>query len=142
MEYMEYNSIYDFFRNYVGGIAKQFELTTYKNNYPPINILINDDDGFTIEIAVAGFDKSELKIIDNPGTPRILSISGEKKDKSLESRSYGVRRIAYRPFCVQLPLQEFHTIKYDSVKLENGILTIIIVKNIPETLKPQEVNIN
>lgn len=106
------------------------------SNYPPYNICKKADDEFIIEIAVAGFYRDEINIqVDQDQ----LSIIGKKRSSDKEDIQYLHRGLAARDFERVFTL-EAHMIVGDA-ELENGILTIRINRQIPESLKPRIINI-
>jgi HSP20 family molecular chaperone IbpA len=138
------NDIYRVFRDLSKDVFDQFSVpdACKISNYPPVNIIQNGDD-YTIELAVAGFKHDELKMIKTPGDPTVLCVSGKKeKDEDAEKQEYVIQRLAARPFTLKFPLPQHYEIREGSVRLENGILTIVVEKNLPEDLRPQEVKIN
>ena len=107
-------------------------------SYPPHNIITISDDEFLLELAVAGFKKSEITIQEAAG---VLSIKGEKADESDKTdTAYQHRGIARRSFTKSLRIAEYFEIT--SATLEDGILTIRFVKNIPEEAKPKLIAID
>ncbi len=108
-------------------------------SYPPYNIEAttnkNDEDSYLITMAVAGFAESELSIFVKEDT---LVISG-KMDKHKENSSYLHRGISGRPFERRFELADH--IKVTSARLENGLLHIELVREIPEEKKPRQIKI-
>ncbi len=103
--------------------------------YPPYNIEMLDDNRYTIALAVAGFDKSELDINVEKG---VLTI-GSKKAKNLEHK-YLHQGIANRSFERKFDLADY--VEVTGADLHNGLLTISLVKEIPEKMKPKSIPIN
>jgi molecular chaperone IbpA len=89
------------------------------NKYPKYNIF-EDEQGYKIEVAVAGFTKDQLEVsIEND----ILSIDGKKKVEDVDnSKKYYYKGIAERSFSLKFRNSKDSEVK--DVKLENGILTI------------------
>jgi len=121
-----------------GPIFKEFKIqTNYSTNYPPHNIVQVNDNEFSIELAVAGFKKSEVKMEEHQG---LLTITGEKKTDSDESQQYRYRGIAGRSFVKKFRLADFFEVS--SATMEDGILTIKFVKNVPEQDRPKLIAID
>lgn len=110
-----------------GPIFRDFNHTT--NNYPPHNIIVISDNKFDIELAVAGFKKTEVTIKETDG---LLTISGDKEVS--EESTYQFRGIAKRSFSKSFRIAEHFEIA--EAKMEDGILTISFVKNEP-TVEPR-----
>jgi molecular chaperone IbpA len=106
-----------------GPIFKDFTHTS--NNYPPHNIVSISDSKFNLELAVAGFKKSEITISEDAG---LLTITGDKKDLT-ETSVYQFKGIANRSFSKSFRIAEYFEIR--EAGLEDGILTISFVKNEP-----------
>ena len=104
------------------------------NTYPPHNVIRIDDDNYEIELAIAGFDKSDIEVTfkDN-----VLSIEGNRK---VEKQSdYVHRGISNRKFTKVFNLSEH--IKIRGADLVNGILSIRLERVIPEDQKPKIIKI-
>ena len=114
------------------GFDRMFDrLTNFDSgtNYPPFNIRKVNDDSFIIELAVAGFDKSDLTVSEEDGT---ISVSGEKPE---DGEEYVYKGIAARKFTRKFALAEY--IYVDSVYYANGMLFIDVVRRLPEEKKPK-----
>ncbi|WP_370279223.1 Hsp20 family protein [Pontibacterium sp.] len=104
------------------------------SGYPPYNIEVLDDNQYAITLAVAGFDRSELDIkVDNG----VLIVKGDKKQDS--EHRYLHQGIAYRAFERKFNLADY--IEVAGAQLENGLLMIRLVKEIPEAMKPKVIPI-
>jgi molecular chaperone IbpA len=105
------------------------------NGYPPYNIEMIEDDRYAITIAVAGFEQSELDIDVEKG---ILTIRGKKASEN--SHKYLYQGIPNSTFERKFNLAEY--VEVTGAKLNNGLLTINLVKEIPEAMKPRKISIN
>ncbi len=103
--------------------------------YPPFNVEQTDEDGFRIELAVAGFGEEDLSIEYKQNT---LIVSGAKSPGE-ESRRYLHRGIAERNFERRFGLADH--VRVVNAQLENGLLTIELVRELPEVLKPRKIEI-
>src|SRR5688572_22178296 len=104
--------------------------------YPPFNIEQTDEDGFRIELAVAGFSEADLSIEYKQNT---LTVSGAKAPTE-DGRRFLHRGIAERNFERRFGLADH--VRVGGAKLENGLLTIDLVRELPEVLKPRRIEIN
>ncbi len=105
-------------------------------SYPPYNIELAGEDKYRITMAVAGFDRSELDIeVENDA----LKVTGRKQRETTQ-RTYLHRGIAGRDFSHRFQLAEH--VKVIGATLENGLLGIDLVREVPETLKPRRIVIN
>ena len=106
-----------------------------QSNYPPYNI-IKKGDTYHIEIAMAGFKKSdiEIEIEDNTLT---ISAKHESKEDDVEFIHKG---ISEREFYKSFALAEYVEVK--KAKMSDGILVIELEKNIPEEQKPKKIKIS
>ena len=108
------------------------------SSYPPYNIKQLSEDRYKIEMAVAGFSKSELKVeIHN----NQLSIEGSKElnDGRIEE-DYIYRGIAGRQFRQTFALADH--VKVNGSELRDGILTIELERDLPEEKKPRLIQIS
>jgi molecular chaperone IbpA len=106
------------------------------NNYPPHNIIKTGDNDYRIEVAVAGFSKEEIavELEDNQ-----LSIRGERRRNDDSDWQYLHRGLASRDFTKVFPLAEH--IKIKGAQIENGILTVMLERILPEALKPRVIEV-
>ena len=104
--------------------------------YPPYDIETTGENRYAITLAVAGFDESELDIQVEKGE---LRVRGQKASEG-EEKSYLYRGIANRTFERKFNLADY--IEVDGAELKNGLLTINLVKEIPEAMKPRTVAIS
>ena len=107
------------------------------DNYPPFNIERIDANSYRITIAVAGFRKDEVDIT---AQQNALVVKGRKADAEPADRSRFVHLgIATRSFERRFDLADF--VRVTGADLEDGLLTISLVREIPEALKPQKIAI-
>ena len=103
--------------------------------FPPYDIEAAGDDRYAITLAVAGFEESELDIQVEKG---VLCVHGKKADDGAE-KSYLYRGIANRSFERKFNLADY--IEVSGADLKNGLLTISLVKEVPEAMKPRSIEI-
>ena len=109
--------------------------TLNATNYPPYNIIKESETVYKIEVAVAGFEESELDVELVNGE---LIIRGET-DKTVTEAQYLHQGIAGRDFVRTFALAENVEVKGAAVK--NGILTVTLEHIIPESAKPKKIAI-
>lgn len=107
------------------------------NSYPPYNIEIVGENQYLISMAVAGFKEDEIDITSHEGK---LTIKGNKNAEERKDRKFLHRGIAERSFTQEFELADH--VKVKAAKLEDGILNIGLVREIPEAMKPRKININ
>jgi len=105
--------------------------------YPPYNIERTGENAYRISVAVAGFADNELSIEAKENT---LTIKGEKKVKEEQSGEVLYQGIAARAFERVFQLADYVTVK--NASLENGLLHVDLVREIPEAKKPRQIPIN
>ncbi|NWG25222.1 MAG: Hsp20 family protein [Pseudorhodoplanes sp.] len=106
--------------------------------YPPYNIERTGENAYRISVAVAGFGENDLSIEANENT---LTIRGEKQQKTEEkSAEMLYQGIAARAFERVFQLADFVQVK--GANLENGLLHVELVREIPEAKKPRSIPIN
>jgi len=135
----------DFDKFFVGfdESAKQLQslhadLTKNIPNYPPYNIRKNDENSYTIEIAVAGFGQNEIDIEIDGGK---LVVKGNM-DASLDALedNFLFKGIATRAFTRAFAIDDHIEVK--NAELFNGMLKIALERLVPEEKKPKKVPVN
>jgi molecular chaperone IbpA len=105
--------------------------------YPPYNIERTGENAYRISVAVAGFSEADLSIEAKENT---LTIRGEKQDKAEENKGEVLYQgIAARAFERVFQLADFVQVK--GASLENGLLHVDLVREIPEAKKPRRISI-
>ena len=105
--------------------------------YPPYNIERTGENNFRISVAVSGFSQNEISIVAKENT---LTIKGEKvANENGQASEVLYRGIASRAFERQFRLADFVQVK--NASLENGLLHVDLVREIPEAAKPRQIPI-
>ena len=106
--------------------------------YPPYNIERTDENSYRITVAVSGFSQSELSIVAKENT---LTIKGEKtgNENANDKAEVLYRGIAARAFERVFQLADYVVVK--NASLENGLLHVDLVREIPEAKKPRQIPI-
>ena len=124
--------------NYVScckGLVSKKEIAS---NYPPYNIVKTDnDDGFIIEIAAAGFTEDEFNIHVVPEGNKLV-VQGVQ-DRGEDKQEYYHKGIAARNFTRTFALAE--RVNVQGAKFVNGMLLIELQRIVPEELKPIEIKV-
>ena len=107
------------------------------DGYPPYNIEKTGDDDYRITMAVAGFGEDDLDVTVKENS---LTIGGKKADAGKNEVKYLYRGIATRGFERRFELADH--IKVTGARLENGILSLDLVREVPEAMKPRTINIS
>ncbi len=123
------------FDRFASLLDNAFRAESAAAGYPPYNIESLEDNKYAITLAVAGFTQEELNINVERG---VLTIRGEKA--KAEDRNYLYQGIANRTFERKFNLADY--IEVTGADLENGLLTIKLLKVIPEAMKPRSIAIN
>ena len=107
--------------------------------YPPYNIERTGENAYRISVAVSGFSQGELSIVAKENT---LTIKGEKSanENGKDNSEVLYRGIAARAFERVFQLADFVQVK--NASLENGLLHVDLVREIPEAKKPRSIPIN
>lgn len=107
------------------------------SNYPPHNVVKVDDNNYEIQVAVTGFDKSEVAVeVDQ----NILIISAGKPQEEEGQGIYLYRGLAQRNFVKHFPLAEH--IEVRGAEQKNGVLTVKLERVVPEALKPRRIEVS
>jgi molecular chaperone IbpA len=104
------------------------------SDWPPYDIIKTGDDSYRITIAVAGFAQDDLDITFQSN---LLTVTGKKEETPGEG--YLHRGIAGRPFEHRFELADH--VSVSGADLKNGLLSINLVREIPEALKPRRISI-
>lgn len=105
------------------------------SGYPPYNIELLDENRYAVTLAVAGFSRGDLDIQVENG---VLTVRGDKDAK--DEHKYLYQGIANRAFERKFNLADY--IEVTGADLSNGLLTISLVKEIPDAMKPKSIAIN
>lgn len=105
------------------------------DNYPPFNIERRGDDAYRITLAVAGFKPTDFDIT---AQQNLLIVQGKKSEET-QSGDFLHVGIAQRGFERRFELADYVRVK--SADLENGLLIIDLVREIPEAMKPKKIAI-
>ncbi len=121
----------DLFESLMNDKPERFE------TYPPYNIEKTGEDAYRITLAVAGFSEKDLDITVHDDT---LVVSGKTEKSEESSGEYLHRGIATRAFERSFRLADH--IKVEQASMDNGLLTIALVREVPEEKKPRMIPIN
>lgn len=132
------------FRSSVGFdvLDKMFD-TAYREatrepTYPPYNIVKTAPDHYQIVMAVAGFGEGEIDITAQQNT---LVVKGKSEAKSEDKAvEYLHRGIAQRNFEHRFQLADH--VEVSDAALEHGMLTITLVRRVPEAMQPRKISVN
>ncbi len=106
--------------------------------YPPYNIERLGNEAWRISVAVAGFSKGDISI---EAAENTLTIKGGKTPQpDTEERAFLHRGIAERSFELRFQLGDHVEVK--AAALENGLLHVDLKREVPENLKPRQIEIN
>ncbi|MBB3136015.1 molecular chaperone IbpA [Rhizobium pisi] len=104
------------------------------SDWPPYDIVKTGDDSYRIVIAVAGFAGDDLDITFQSN---LLTVTGKKQEAAAEAYLY--RGIAGRPFEHRFELADH--VRVNGADLKNGLLSVDLVREIPEEMKPRKIAI-
>lgn len=105
-------------------------------NYPPYNIKKVDDNKYVVELAIAGFAKTDVEITFDDGK---LIVAGKAADDS-DNDNFLYRGIANRAFARTFVLND--QVEIQNAEMLNGMLKIFLERIIPEHKKPKKIEIN
>jgi molecular chaperone IbpA len=111
--------------------------------YPPYNIERTGDNTYRISVAVSGFSQGELSIVAKENT---LTIKGEKSaNENGQENGHAKSEVLYRGIAARAFERAFQLADFVLVKnasLENGLLHVDLVREIPEAKKPRSIPIS
>ena len=108
-----------------------------QDNYPPFDIEKVSDDSYRITLAVAGFRQNEIDIT---ARQNLLVVTGRKEENRNKDGNFLHMGIATRAFERRFELADF--VHVESADLRDGLLSIELVREIPEAMKPRKISIN
>jgi molecular chaperone IbpA len=124
-----FDRLFDLIENSARGAASS-------DNYPPFDLERLAEDRYRITLAVAGFKKDEIDIV---AQQNLLLVSGKKDTAQQDRANFLHVGIANRSFERRFELADF--VRVQSADLADGLLTIELVREIPEAMKPQKIAI-
>jgi molecular chaperone IbpA len=105
-------------------------------NYPPFNIERTSENEYLVTVAVAGFKSEEIEIT---AQQNMLIVSGSKDAVNNDNRDFLHMGIASRNFERRFQLADY--IHVNAADLADGLLSISLVREIPDALKPRKIAI-
>ncbi|EHJ96133.1 Hsp20 family protein [Agrobacterium sp. 22-3674b3] len=118
----------------VFNLLENAQRTRSISDWPPYDIIRTGEDSYQISIAVAGFTRDEIDITFQSN---LLTVTGKRQETPAEG--YLHRGIAARPFEHRFELADH--VRVSGAELKNGLLSIDLVREIPEALKPRKIDI-
>ena len=107
------------------------------DNYPPYDIEKLSDDRYRITLAVAGFSPSDIDIT---ARQNLLTVTGRKAENRSRDGNFVHMGIATRAFERRFELADF--VRVEDADMKDGLLSIELVREIPEAMKPRKIEIN
>lgn len=129
------------YRRTMVGFDRLFDLLENQNrmnggdNYPPFNVERRGDDAYRITLAVAGFKAADIDIT---AQQNLLVVQGKKADEASSAQFLHVG-IAQRGFERRFELADY--VRVDNANLEDGLLVIDLVREVPEAMKPKKITV-
>ena len=110
---------------------------TNGQTYPPYNIERTGENAYRVTMAVAGFSKDEIDI---EAKENVLAVKAAKPEEAAdEKREMLYQGIAARTFERRFQLADH--VQVTGASLENGLLHIDLVRELPEAMKPRKIAI-
>ena len=115
------------------GFDRLFDLLdqSIRSDWPPYNIEKKGEDQYRITMTVAGFTENEIELVQHGGT---LLVTGQK-DEQPELLHQGI------PLSFKQSFNLADHVKVVGANVEHGLLTIDLVREVPEQLKPRRIEI-
>ena len=134
-------SAFDFapYRRSTVGFDRLFDMMeknggSSQENYPPFDLIQLGENEYRIDLAVAGFKPNEIDII---AQQNVLVVAGKKREG--DESNFIHRGIATRSFERRFALADHINVR--SADLSEGLLSIELVREIPEAMKPRKIDI-
>ena len=134
-------TVFDPFRNLTVGFDNVFDQLSSLSQfeipkYPPYNIKKIDDNKYQLEMALAGFAKSDLEVEVKDNT---LTITGNSADDTENTNNFVYKGIAQRAFTRQWALMDY--LKVFNANFKDGVLVVDMELNLPEEKKSKKIEI-
>ena len=132
---------FDPFRNLTVGFDNVFDQLSSLSQfeipkYPPYNIKKIDDNKYQLEMALAGFTKTDLDVEVKDNT---LTVTGNSADDTENTNSFVYKGIAQRAFTRQWALMDY--LKVFNANFKDGVLTVDMELNLPEDKKAKKIEV-
>ncbi len=132
---------FDPFRNLTVGFDNVFDQLSSLSQfeipkYPPYNIKKVDDNKYQLEMALAGFAKSDLEVEVKDNT---LTVTGNSADDTETTNSFVYKGIAQRAFTRQWALMDY--LKVFNANFKDGVLVVDMELNLPEEKKSKKIEV-
>jgi molecular chaperone IbpA len=126
-----------FFRSTVG-FDRLFDLVDSgtRPDWPPYNIEKLGENEYRISMAIAGFGADEIELVQEGNT---LTVSGAKRTERVSRHEMLHQGLAFRNFRQTFNLAAH--VKVEAASLENGLLSVRLVREIPEQMKPRQIKV-
>ena len=132
-------TIHDLQRSWIGAdrfFERFASMPTYETtSYPRFNVT-KDGANYTIEVALAGYKKTDITV---ERVENVLKIEGEKSLKDVADESYLHRGITRKAFKRSFTISE--DVRIDKASFVDGILTVDLHVEIPEEKRPRTIEI-
>jgi molecular chaperone IbpA len=132
---------FDPFRNLTVGFDNVFDQLSSLSQfeipkYPPYNIKKIDDNKYQLEMALAGFTKTDLDVEVKDNT---LTVTGNSADDTENTNSFVYKGIAQRAFTRQWALMDY--LKVFNASFKDGVLVVDMELNLPEEKKSKKIEV-
>jgi len=132
---------FDPFRNLTVGFDNIFDQLSSLSQfeipkYPPYNIKKVDDNKYQLEMALAGFTKTDLEVEVKDNT---LTVTGNSSDDTENTNSFVYKGIAQRAFTRQWALMDY--LKVFNASFKDGVLVVDMELNLPEEKKSKKIEV-
>ncbi len=132
---------FDPFRNLTVGFDNVFDQLSSLSQfeipkYPPYNIKKVDDNKYQLEMALAGFAKTDLDVEVKDNT---LTVTGNSSDDTENTNSFVYKGIAQRAFTRQWALIDY--LKVFNASFKDGVLVVDMELNLPEEKKSKKIEV-
>jgi len=109
------------------------------SNWPAYNIVEKKDNHYDIEVALAGFNKKDIKVSYADGQLSIESVKNDKTKERDENGNVIHQGIAKRYFKKSFSIADNCEVK--NAELKDGLLRVSLERIIPEAQKPRVIDI-
>jgi len=109
---------------------------TSVGNYPPYNLIKIKEDNYQIDVACTGFDENEIEVTLEQGQKQpAVVVTAKKTNTETDERTFTHRGLSTKDFTKTFLVPQY--VEVQGVWLKNGVLSVELVRNLPDAVKPK-----
>ena len=127
------------FKDTIGysSLAHQIRRGSTNPTFPPYNIVKNGDGAHEIQVALAGYNKDDIEVMQDEDMVILRTVKDLETDKDVKEDNFQYRGIAKRKFELKFSLGRNREVS--SANMKDGMLIVDIDKPNPEQVRKLEI---